>query len=582
MPLGNSVTQADQNHNSYRRPLWRKLQAGGYPVDFVGSQSSNFNGPPPNPDFDLNHEGHWGWRVDELLVFARNWAAAAQPNVVLVHAGSNDMLQNQSINGTRDELGQLIDQLRLGQPSIKILLAQLIPTAITSANSNITALNALLPTLAQQKTTTQSPVIIVDQNTGFDANTDTYDRVHPTATGEEKMATRWYAALQTILSAPPAANYTLGVTTNGNGTVNSSPTQATYATGTTVTLTAVPDTGNQFAGWSGDASGTTNPLTLSMTANRNIIATFTATASPPQITSYTLVNADTNLDLQTLTSGTTLNLPSLPTRNLNIRADPSTSQVMSVVFNLTGPQTRLATESTRPFALFSDINGDYFPWTPSVGTYSLTVTPFDATGGSGNAGNPLIITFSVVNNPLPVELTAFTAEANGPANINLHWATATEVRNEKFIVERSLNGHIFTGIATIPGHLTTSTPKAYHHVDRQLPAMAVTLYYRLCQVDIDGKTSFSMVRTVSLKADLPIFQVFALLPLKTQVQYQYSGSVNHTTWLELYNALGQRQAIYPISVAGAGAISVAGLPSGSYFLRLISTSGSYAGRFVIP
>ncbi len=68
--------------------------------------------------------------------------------------------------------------------------------------------------------------------------------------------------------------YTLNVTTVGSGAVVKAPNQATYNHGTSVTLTATPTTGWHFVGWSGDASGTTNPLTVSMTANKNITATF--------------------------------------------------------------------------------------------------------------------------------------------------------------------------------------------------------------------------------------------------------------------------------------------------------------------
>src|SRR5262245_54038543 len=66
MPLGDSITQADASHDSYRRPLWKSLQSGGYLVDFVGSSSMNHMGGPPVRDFDADHEGHWGWRADEI------------------------------------------------------------------------------------------------------------------------------------------------------------------------------------------------------------------------------------------------------------------------------------------------------------------------------------------------------------------------------------------------------------------------------------------------------------------------------------------------------------------------------------
>ncbi|MBD3346802.1 MAG: hypothetical protein GF401_17230, partial [Chitinivibrionales bacterium] len=57
MPLGNSITSGDTYYNSYRRPLWHMLDSAGYEVDFVGTLTENFRGPPPNPDFDMDHEG---------------------------------------------------------------------------------------------------------------------------------------------------------------------------------------------------------------------------------------------------------------------------------------------------------------------------------------------------------------------------------------------------------------------------------------------------------------------------------------------------------------------------------------------
>ena len=69
--------------------------------------------------------------------------------------------------------------------------------------------------------------------------------------------------------------YTLNVTAT-NGSVVKIPNQTTYNHGTSVQLTATPNSGYTFTSWSGDATGTTNPLTVSMTANKNITANFTA------------------------------------------------------------------------------------------------------------------------------------------------------------------------------------------------------------------------------------------------------------------------------------------------------------------
>ncbi len=68
--------------------------------------------------------------------------------------------------------------------------------------------------------------------------------------------------------------YTLSVNIVGNGVVNKSPDQATYHHGDLVQLSAVPDAGWQFSAWSGDASGTTSPVAVTMDGNKTVTATF--------------------------------------------------------------------------------------------------------------------------------------------------------------------------------------------------------------------------------------------------------------------------------------------------------------------
>ncbi|WP_202621794.1 malectin domain-containing carbohydrate-binding protein [Pontibacter russatus] len=78
-----------------------------------------------------------------------------------------------------------------------------------------------------------------------------------------------------VAKAAEAEQYTLSVSTTGSGTVTKSPNQATYASGTSVSLTATPASGYAFSGWSGDATGTSNPLSVTMGGNKTITANFT-------------------------------------------------------------------------------------------------------------------------------------------------------------------------------------------------------------------------------------------------------------------------------------------------------------------
>src|SRR5207247_724175 len=67
---------------------------------------------------------------------------------------------------------------------------------------------------------------------------------------------------------------TASVSPAGTGSVEASPAQPTYAPGSTVTLTAHPSNGFEFLGWGGDASGSDNPLTVTMDGPKNVTARF--------------------------------------------------------------------------------------------------------------------------------------------------------------------------------------------------------------------------------------------------------------------------------------------------------------------
>lgn len=86
-----------------------------------------------------------------------------------------------------------------------------------------------------------------------------------------------------IAALAQPAQFKLTVTINGSGTVAKTPNQSTYAAGTSVSLKATPASGNQFTGWSGSATGTTNPITIVMNADKSVTATFKASTGTPSI-----------------------------------------------------------------------------------------------------------------------------------------------------------------------------------------------------------------------------------------------------------------------------------------------------------
>ncbi|MBX3065180.1 MAG: hypothetical protein KF726_19525 [Anaerolineae bacterium] len=236
MPLGDSITQADTDHSSYRRPLWQLLTQGGYSVDFVGSTKMNDMGSNPTPDFDLDHEGHWGYRADQISSNITAWATANVPDIVLLHIGTNDLLQGQSVSSTITDIDQIITKLRAVNAQVVVLVAQILPYSGTGS-SNVPSLNSSIATLASSKTTAQSPVVAVDMYTGFVVSTMTSDNVHPNTTGEAHLANRWYAALLPYIgassgTATPSATVLASATSTRTAT--RTPTRTATRTNTNV------------------------------------------------------------------------------------------------------------------------------------------------------------------------------------------------------------------------------------------------------------------------------------------------------------------------------------------------------------
>lgn len=202
MPLGDSITQGTRRHEGYRPLLWQRLRAAGYDVDFVGSLD-HLHPFGRGEGYDHDHEGHWGWRVDQVLALIDVWARDAAPDIVLLHLGTNDLGAQQSIESTFDELRLTLDAIRRHRPRVAILLAEIIPGSPARLTESVRQFNAYLAANHDQLATPDSPVILVDHYTGFDPRTDTYDGVHPNAAGATKMADAWFDALAPLLEPQP-------------------------------------------------------------------------------------------------------------------------------------------------------------------------------------------------------------------------------------------------------------------------------------------------------------------------------------------------------------------------------------------
>ncbi|MFN7161115.1 MAG: GDSL-type esterase/lipase family protein [Candidatus Gracilibacteria bacterium] len=217
MLLGDSITEhsyAAPKDGGYRFKLWQKLTNASLPFDFVGSGNAREGAPNTLLYYDADNEGHAGWTTGDILKGINGnssysfdtWIKDANPDIVVIHLGTNDILKNQStpLSAAVENMKTIISKIRTQNPKAVILMAKIIPTTIWYSNyhaqGKVIEYNTMLTDLAAKLTTKTSPIILVDQWTDITGK-DLQDDVHPNSSGEEKIASKWFGPLAQAIKA---------------------------------------------------------------------------------------------------------------------------------------------------------------------------------------------------------------------------------------------------------------------------------------------------------------------------------------------------------------------------------------------
>lgn len=178
-------------------------------------------------------------------------------------------------------------------------------------------------------------------------------------------------------------------------------------------------------------------------------------------------------------------------------------------------------------------------------------------------------------NPLPVELVFLTAECNG-SQIDILWQTASETNNSGFVIEKSIDAKVFSQIGFIAGLGNSSISHNYSFSD--LKPFKDNNYYRLKQLDIDGKFVYSNIVFTSCDNDSnfePSFIVYPN-PSKEIINIMADNMPGSTTVIGIYNILGS--LVYQtkestVSGTAFGRFDISELPPAMYMVKVIS--GNY-------
>ncbi len=142
--------------------------------------------------------------------------------------------------------------------------------------------------------------------------------------------------------------------------------------------------------------------------------------------------------------------------------------------------------------------------------------------------------------PLPVKYLSFNAIAADKV-INLKWVTVSEINNSHFEVERSFTNADFTTIAIVlDGFTTSDNNKSYQHKDN---AEAIknkpVVYYRLKQVDLDGKVNYSNVIAVRMETKAGVVMQVSPNPFTKDLVLRFNSTTAGVADIRLMNIAGQ-------------------------------------------
>lgn len=282
------------------------------------------------------------------------------------------------------------------------------------------------------------------------------------------------------------------------------------------------------------------------------------------------------------TSDASVGSPSWSNVEGNISAQSFRSCVIangsSAAIYLVGTENGLYSTST--------LNGSSTTWS-SVGSASIGYAvcssmryrPSDNNIILGTHGNGMF-QLDVSGAVLPVELIVFDAEAQEEGNL-LSWSTSSEINNDYFRIEHCQDGVFFEEVARVNGSSESMSKLDYSFLHRE--AKAGLNYYRLSQIDLDGRSSNLGIKVVEraerkeIALTIEPNPVANILGLGLEYPNEDNGKIN------IYAFNGQLIFSKNLAVQEGFAryeFDVSSIPSGSYFLNVQIGNSQYNKQFI--
>lgn len=177
-------------------------------------------------------------------------------------------------------------------------------------------------------------------------------------------------------------------------------------------------------------------------------------------------------------------------------------------------------------------------------------------------------------NPVPVKLSSFTAHKLNDA-VQLNWVTEQEINSDYFVIQRSADGINWTELSRVFAAGNSSTRTEYVVFDNN-PINGIN-YYRLKQVDKDGKTEYSVVRSVLFKGTYKM--ILSPNPATDIITLKTVKPLNNPATILLINESGV-QVQKMNSNSAITQLNISSLAKGVYFVKMIDGQHVQVQKFI--
>ena len=190
------------------------------------------------------------------------------------------------------------------------------------------------------------------------------------------------------------------------------------------------------------------------------------------------------------------------------------------------------------------------------GTTSCLWTTVPATACSGVSA----LSITGTGGALPIQLVYFTGEKKD-TKAAISWQTANEYNNQGFEIQRSSDAGLWNNIGFVKGSGNSSVAKTYEFIDNS-PVVGKN-YYRLNQLDMDGKSTYSKIINIDFESS----RLYVLKNNFSTGTYQLQVLVSNPVELTVHDITG-RQLIHQVVSGGLQVIDITRYSPGTYLLQI--------------